>query len=111
MEIPQIGVERLAEELGNGARLLDVREVHEYADAHVRGALLIPLGELSERVSELAQDSDSTLFVICRSGARSQRACELLAGRGIAAANVSGGMLDWIDSQRPVDSGTDESPL
>lgn len=113
MEIPQVDVGHLADELDNGARLLDVRELHEYSDAHIEGALLIPLGELGERIAEVPSSRDCTLFVICRSGVRSQRACEMLDGRGIAAANVTGGMLAWIESEREVASGPggDQSDL
>ncbi len=108
MEIPQVDVDQLAEELDEGARLLDVREPHEYSDAHIEGALLIPLGELAERIAEVPSGTDSTLLVICRSGMRSQRACELLAEQGMAVANVAGGMLGWIESERPVETGLDE---
>jgi rhodanese-related sulfurtransferase len=38
------------------------------------------------------------VYVICRSGARSQRVCELASGHGHAATNITGGMLAWTDS-------------
>ena len=38
------------------------------------------------------------LPVICRSGGRSQRACDFLAAQGHRVVNVSGGTLAWIDS-------------
>jgi rhodanese-related sulfurtransferase len=44
--------------------------------------------------------------VICKTGARSMRACEFLATQGIDAVNVAGGTLAWIRSGRDYVSGT-----
>jgi rhodanese-related sulfurtransferase len=101
--IPQIDVDDLEGRLAAGAPLLDVRNPDEYAEARVAGAVLIPLGELADRLDEVP--SGAPVLVICRSGARSQRACEFLAAHGQAAANVAGGMLAWAQSGRPVESG------
>ena len=49
--------------------LLDVREPYEYAEGHIDGARLLPLGELGRRLNELPQDRE--ILVICRSGNRS----------------------------------------
>jgi len=39
-------------------RLIDVRQPDEYSDGHIPGALLWPLDELEDRVSELPQEQD-----------------------------------------------------
>ncbi|MDR0199020.1 MAG: rhodanese-like domain-containing protein [Streptococcaceae bacterium] len=88
----------LAQKLAAGdARVIDVREVDEFAAGHVPEALNRPLSNLTE--SFLAGDALSDLtdgdFLICQSGNRSARACEMLATRGIDAINVTGGMLSW----------------
>ncbi len=85
--------------------LLDVREDDEWAAGHVSGARHIPLGQLSARAGEVPQDE--LIYVICRSGARSGRAAEALAGAGWRAVNVAGGMQDWAAAGRPMvtDSG------
>lgn len=101
--IPQIDVDELDGRLASGASLLDVRNPNEFEEARIDGAVLIPLGELAERVAEVP--AGDPVLVICRSGARSQRACEFLATHGLAAANVAGGMLAWAQSGRPVESG------
>jgi rhodanese-related sulfurtransferase len=105
--IPEIDVEELATRLAAGARLFDVREVVEYEAARVPGALLVPLGEVPDRVEEFRGDGPA--LVICRSGARSMRACEFLVQHGIDAVNVAGGTLAWIDSGRPVEAGQPEA--
>lgn len=103
MTVPEISVDELAPLLEEGARLVDVREPDEYAQARVPGGVLIPLGSVPDHVDELR--GEGTTYVICRSGARSMRACELLAAQGVDVANVAGGTLAWIESGRDVVAG------
>lgn len=104
MSIPEIEADELARRRDEGAvHLVDVREPDEYVAGHVPGAVLVPLGEVPDRVDEFR--SDGTTYVICRSGARSMRACEFLATQGVDVANVAGGTMAWVESGRPVDTG------
>lgn len=73
-------------------RLLDVREQHEYDEVHVKGAELFPLSRL--QAGDLPPKDDRELYVICRSGARSQAAAQLLESNGFEeCTNVDGGTL------------------
>jgi rhodanese-related sulfurtransferase len=45
------------------------------------------------------------VYLICRSGDRSRRACQFLRTQGIDAVNVAGGVMAWIASGQPVDRG------
>ena len=77
-------------------QLVDVREPSEYTQGHIPGAKLIPLGELPQRVSELATGVD--LLFYCRSGVRSRMAASIVADGDIEARNiytVEGGILAW----------------
>jgi rhodanese-related sulfurtransferase len=105
VDIPQIDVAELEARLADGATVLDVRNPDEYENGHVAGAVLIPLPELPDRLDEVP--SGDPLLVICQAGARSQRACELLAEEGRSVANVIGGTGEWIESGRPVTPGSD----
>jgi rhodanese-related sulfurtransferase len=96
-------VEELAARLQDGAVVVDVREVHEWVQVRVPGVRLIPLGELPHRAGEIPEAD--VVYVICRSGARSRRACEMLMTTGAQAVNVAGGTLAWVDSGRPTESG------
>lgn len=79
-----------------GAFVLDVREQHEYDAGHLSGSLLIPLGQLSDRIAELEQQKDRPIVVICHGGKRSADACAVLAERGFANTfNIAGGILAW----------------
>ncbi|ARK21928.1 hypothetical protein CSV69_07090 [Sporosarcina sp. P26b] len=76
------------------AVLLDVREEAEYAFAHIPGALSIPLGQLDERMSYFSKDKK--LFVVCRTGNRSDMACQKLVAKGFEdVTNVIPGMSKW----------------
>lgn len=68
------------------ALLLDVREPDEYEEGHLKDSVNIPLGELNRAKI----DEGRKVFVYCRSGARSQSACQLLRSRGIDAQNIGG---------------------
>jgi len=81
-------------------RLVDVREVYEFSAGHLDGSINIPLGELPERLAEIAPH-EAPVF-ICRSGGRSLAACELALRAGVAApANLDGGLLAWAAEVDP----------
>lgn len=88
----------------SGVLLLDVREPDEFAEVHAAGARLLPLSELTERVSEVPLDQ--AVLVICRSGARSAKATDYLNERGGQATNVGGGTLAWVEAGLPTNSST-----
>jgi rhodanese-related sulfurtransferase len=103
MTVREIDVDQLETARAAGALLIDVREPHEYHDGHVGGAVLVPLGSVPDHVD--AFRSDGPTYVICRSGARSMRACEFLADQGLDVVNVAGGTMAWVTSGRPVVTG------
>ncbi len=69
--------------------LLDTRTAEEFACGHIEGFANIPVDELRERLGEL--DKGKPVYVICQSGLRSYIACRILAGKGFACYNSSGG--------------------
>jgi rhodanese-related sulfurtransferase len=99
--ISEIDVDELAKRQGDGSFVLDVRQPDEYAEGHVPGAVLIPLGELATRQDEIP--ADRPVLVICASGVRSARATEALQAAGYDASNVVGGMHAWLDAEFPVE--------
>ncbi|MBP2243294.1 rhodanese-related sulfurtransferase [Cytobacillus eiseniae] len=74
--------------------ILDVREAAEYAFGHIDGAKSIPLGELESRLAEV--DKNEEIYVICRTGKRSDLAAQLLVKNGYPKVyNVLPGMNEW----------------
>ncbi|MDH2918506.1 MAG: rhodanese-like domain-containing protein [Sideroxydans sp.] len=79
-----------------GGLLLDVRDAHEYALIHAPRTTHIPLGQLNQRMNNLAAYQDQPVAVMCRSGMRSAQAVKLLRLAGYRQlSNVSGGMNAW----------------
>ncbi|WP_249664130.1 rhodanese-like domain-containing protein, partial [Lysinibacillus sp. D4B1_S16] len=60
---------------------------------HIPGIIHIPLGLLEFRVQDL--NKDEPYIIVCRSGACSSRAAEILEGKGFNVSNMVGGMLSW----------------
>jgi adenylyltransferase/sulfurtransferase len=99
---PQDLAQRLQRE--EPLRIIDVREPHELEISHLEGAELIPLGQLAEHLSEL--DTAQELVVLCKSGARSRRALELLISAGFRRVrHLKGGLNAWareVDPSQPI---------
>ena len=103
--ISEIDPETL-EEIAIPVEIIDVREPDEYVGplGHIRGAKLVPLGQLTQRVGELSRDHP--LVMVCRSGARSAQATVLLQREGFPrVANLNGGMLRWRADGHAVEMG------
>ncbi len=98
----------LAADLSAGVYLLDVREDDEWTAGHAPDAVHIRLGDLSARVGELPRDRE--LYVICRSGTRSNYAVQGLLASGLNAINVSDGMTGWAVADRPMISEDGAEP-
>jgi rhodanese-related sulfurtransferase len=93
----------LAKHLEKGGRnLIDVREYPEFASERVRGAKLIPLGEIERRQGEI--NRDQTVYVMCRSGKRGSEAQKKLKALGFRQViNVRGGIEAWKRGNLPVE--------
>ena len=83
--------------------VLDVRQPDEYKLGHIAGAMLIPLGELSQRLKDLPRERE--ILCVCRSGNRSRSAAQQLVAQGFKAANLSGGMIAWESAGLPIKKG------
>lgn len=81
---------------------IDVREPNEWEDGVIPGALKISLGDIPEKYTEF--DKNKNYIIVCRSGARSNRAGHFLIENGFKHVNnFQGGMLDWYDNDYPLD--------
>lgn len=80
--------------------VLDVREPWEFGIAQIPGAVLIPLGDLAERLGSLPRDR--ALVTVCHHGDRSEAARAFLEGAGFRRVRVlTGGMDGWAIAVDP----------
>jgi rhodanese-related sulfurtransferase len=100
-DLPSISVAALA--ALPEASVFDVRQPDEYEEGHVPGAVLVSLGDVPDRLDVFP--SDATVYVVCRSGARSASAVTFLREQGIDAVNVDGGTMAWIEAGHPTVTG------
>lgn len=73
--------------------MIDVREVEEVQTGKIPTAMHIPLGLIEFKMNEL--DKAKEYIMVCRSGARSSRACAFLESHGYKVINMNGGMMEW----------------
>ncbi len=80
----------------SGYRVIDVREPAEWDAGHVTGATLLPIGEVRERIRELAPDPTASLLLHCAVGGRSGRAAAALVEMGYTdVVNLNAPIGDW----------------
>lgn len=100
----RIDVMEAKQMMSDGARVVDVREPHEYQSGHVPGATLIPVNTVFARREELPKDGK--LIFVCAVGQRSALACEMAAAAGFPAEklyNLEGGTDAWVKSGEPAE--------
>jgi rhodanese-related sulfurtransferase len=99
--LSNVSVNDLYKAAQQGALVLDVREPFEFAEGHVEGSLLVPLGTISARVGDFPKDEP--VYVFCRSGNRSLQVAQMLVDVGYTdVRNVEGGIIAWNNARLPV---------
>ncbi|MGV9663058.1 rhodanese-like domain-containing protein [Nocardia niigatensis] len=91
------------------AQLLDVRERDEWQLGRAPGAIHIPMTDVPARLDEI--DIDAEVYVICRQGGRSIPVVEYLNQIGYEAVTVSGGMVAWQQTGRPLTGDGPEAKI
>ena len=89
--------------------VLDVRKADEFAEGHIKGAILIDQFQsdfLEQAKVKLLKDK--TIAIYCRSGRRSANAAGKLAEVGYKCVNLKGGILAWKDAGMPVYSSAQD---
>ena len=76
--------------------ILDVREQDEYDSGHIVGAVLLPVGTITDdTVAAAIPTKETVVLVYCRSGNRSKTASEKLVELGYTAVYEFGGINSW----------------
>jgi len=83
--------------------VVDIREPSEHATGVAKGAVLMPIAQISKRISELPAPKTQPFLVICNTQNRSSRIVEQLQAMGYTNASyVMGGMSQWAQRGWPM---------
>ncbi len=111
--IVEIEADELAMDLPHDKKMVvvDVRRETEFADGHIKGALNIPLNDMTDPASMANLDDTKNLYVHCAGGYRSIIAASLLKRQGIHNLyNIMGGWAT-IKEQKNIQVAKETSVL
>jgi molybdopterin/thiamine biosynthesis adenylyltransferase/rhodanese-related sulfurtransferase len=97
-EIDEVDAREAADMLDgeNAPAVLDVRELQEWQEGHIPGAVHIPRGSLESRVEQALPDRGRPILVYCAVGVRSAFAAKTLGELGYEqVTNLDGGYTEW----------------
>ena len=75
--------------------IIDARTDEEFAEGHIKNAILIPEYEIADRAEKELPDKEQLILVYCRSGRRSKIASDELVKLGYSNVKEFGGIIDW----------------
>jgi rhodanese-related sulfurtransferase len=80
----------------SSAVVVDIREPGEHAGGVAKGALLIPMGQLENRLIDITKSKTQPIILICATQNRSAKLAEKLQAAGYSNVSyVQGGMSQW----------------
>lgn len=91
--IRRISPKKALELQKGGASIVDVRAPGEYSSGHIKGAVNIPLDNISRITGKISKNTD--VIVYCLSGARSGSALRQLKSMGYTKVHNLGGIGRW----------------
>jgi rhodanese-related sulfurtransferase len=90
-----------------GAIIIDVRDVGEFAANHIAEARNIPLKDLDKRMTELESLKEKNLLLVCASGVRAGQASARLEKQGFTQVScMEGGIDAWQRAGLPLIRGS-----
>jgi molybdopterin/thiamine biosynthesis adenylyltransferase/rhodanese-related sulfurtransferase len=100
-EIREIDTADAESRLGN-ATFLDIRELDEFEQGAIPGAVFLPRGHLESKIENQISDRAAPIVVYCASGVRSVFAAKTLGELGYSdVVHMAGGFSRWKDQGRP----------
>ncbi|MBF7074287.1 rhodanese-like domain-containing protein [Glaciecola sp. MH2013] len=105
MNYENVSVAQVKQWVDSGeAELVDVREPAEFANHHIEGATLLPLGKIA--ANDLPAN-DKKVVIYCQKGARGNSACMKLTkeNESITVYNLMGGIEAWSKEGHAVKKG------
>lgn len=75
--------------------IIDSRTDEEFAQGHIKGAIMIPEYEIAQKAEKEIPDKNKLILVYCRSGRRSKIAAAELVKLGYTNVKEFGGIITW----------------
>jgi rhodanese-related sulfurtransferase len=90
---------------GEVAHFFDVREDHEFAKDHARGARHVGKGIIERDIETLVPDKQAPILLYCGGGFRSALAADALQQMGYTnVVSMDGGIKAWREAGYPMES-------
>lgn len=97
----ELAPERVAELLGEGWQVIDLREGYERTAGHIADTRHVELERLASQADTI--DRSAPVIFYCRLGARSGMATQAFRASGYDAYNMSGGISEWARRGLPLE--------
>ncbi|MBP87115.1 MAG: hypothetical protein CMJ64_10425 [Planctomycetaceae bacterium] len=94
-----VAPKKLAEQLADGDKplVVDIRIPKHFAESHVPTSINIPQDNLGGRVSELPEDRNASIVMVCNIGKFSKQATLYLKSMGYRnVKSMKGGLNEWV---------------
>jgi rhodanese-related sulfurtransferase len=89
---------------GEALHFIDVREDHEFAKDHAKGARHLGKGTIERDVETLIPKKDDAILLYCGGGYRSILAADALQQMGYTnVVSMEGGIKSWRDAGYPME--------
>ncbi len=102
--VPEVSPLEAQVYLADGALLVDIRELAEWQESRIPGAVFKPMSELNDWYHDLPEDR--VVILQCRTGNRSGVAASALINQAhmTNVYNLAGGIIAWDGSDLPIDT-------
>lgn len=89
---------------GESLHFIDVREDHEFAKDHAKGARHLGRGILERDIETVVPDKQASIVLYCGGGYRSALAADALQQMGYTnVVSMNGGLTAWRDAGYPLE--------
>ena len=90
---------------GEVVHFIDVREDHEFAKEHAKGARHVGKGIIERDIETLVSDKQAPILLYCGGGYRSALAADALTQMGYTnVTSMDGGIKAWREAGYPIES-------
>ncbi|PYV43205.1 MAG: sulfurtransferase [Acidobacteria bacterium] len=99
-----VGETRKRLDTGRGFHFIDVREDHEWAKGHAKGAIHLGKGIIERDIEKTIPDLRAEIVLYCGGGYRSALAADALQKMGYQKVfSMAGGYKEWVKGGHPVE--------